>query len=38
MTEHINANLWLAERILGTKAEIEGNRLRIEGIEYSRDR
>jgi len=38
ITEHVDSNLWLAEHILGTKAEIKGNRLRIDGIGYSRDR
>lgn len=34
MTEHIESRLWLAEKILGAKAEVRGNLLRIRGIGY----
>jgi len=31
-TEHVETNLWLAERILGARTRLDGRRLRIEGI------
>ena len=34
-TEHVDANLWLVEK-LGARAHLEGNNLRIEGIGYTR--
>jgi len=33
-TEHVDANLWLVEK-LGARAHLEGNNLRIEGIGYT---
>lgn len=39
LTDHIEANLWLVETVLGrfgAKAVVEGNRVRIKGIGYSR--
>jgi len=33
-TEHVDANLWLAEK-LGAKAHLEGNNLHIEGLGYT---
>lgn len=36
MTEHIEARLWLAEKILGAKNEVKGNLVRIRGIGYQR--
>jgi len=38
MTEHIEARLWLVEKILGAKTEVKGNLVRIEGIGYNRER
>lgn len=35
MTEHIDTNLWLVERILGAKVKAEDLHLKIEGIGYS---
>ncbi len=34
MTEHIETRLWLVEKILGAKTEVEGNLVRIKGIGY----
>jgi len=34
ITEHVEANLWLVERILGTKFELRGKDLRLEGIGF----
>jgi RNA 3'-terminal phosphate cyclase (ATP) len=31
-TDHIQANLWLVEKILGAKTELRGNHLRLEGV------
>jgi len=31
VTEHVETNLWLVERILGTKARLDGRRVKIEG-------
>jgi RNA 3'-terminal phosphate cyclase (ATP) len=36
LTEHVHANLWLVEKILGAKVEIKGQRLKINGIAYTR--
>lgn len=36
MTDHIEARLWLIEKILGAKTEIKNNLLRIKGIGYRR--
>ena len=35
LTEHIETNLWLVESILGAKAEVTGNLVKIQGIGYS---
>ena len=32
MTEHVESNLWLVEKILGVRGELDGRRLRIKGI------
>jgi len=32
MTEHIDSNLWLGEKILGVKVVLDGNRLKIKGV------
>jgi RNA 3'-terminal phosphate cyclase (ATP) len=32
VTEHVETNLWLVERILGVKTTLDGRRLRIEGV------
>jgi len=32
VTEHVETNLWLAERILGARTTLDGRRLRIEGV------
>ena len=34
MTEHIETNLWLVQKILGAKTSQTGNKLRIEGIGF----
>jgi len=34
LTEHVDANLWLVEK-LGAKVHLEGNHLRIEGLDYT---
>lgn len=36
VTEHVESNLWLVNEILGAKAELMGNIVRIEGIGFSR--
>ena len=36
MTEHIESNLWLVEKILGVKSELRKNHLRIEGIGFQK--
>ncbi len=36
MTDHIEARLWLAEKMLGAKTEVKDNRLNIKGIGYRR--
>jgi RNA 3'-terminal phosphate cyclase (ATP) len=35
-TEHVQANLWLVERILGAKGDLQGNHLRLEGIGFQK--
>jgi RNA 3'-terminal phosphate cyclase (ATP) len=35
VTEHVNSNLWLVEKILGAKTELQENLLRINGIGLS---
>ncbi|MCP4114115.1 MAG: RNA 3'-phosphate cyclase [Desulfobacteraceae bacterium] len=37
MTDHIKARLWLIEKILGGKAEVKNNLVRIKGIGYRRE-
>jgi RNA 3'-terminal phosphate cyclase (ATP) len=32
VTDHVEANLWLVEKILGAKGRLDGNYLRVEGI------
>ena len=32
VTEHVETNLWLVERILGARTTLDGRRLRIEGV------
>ncbi len=32
VTEHVETNLWLVERILGAKTRLDGRHLRIEGV------
>jgi len=34
MTEHVETNLWLVERILGAKTKVEQNLVKIEGVGY----
>ena len=36
MTEHVGTNLWLVQKILGAKTSQTGNKLRIEGIGFSK--
>lgn len=36
MTDHIEARLWLVEKMLGAKTEVKDNRLSIQGIGYRR--
>jgi RNA 3'-terminal phosphate cyclase (ATP) len=36
VTEHIEANLWLVEKILGAKVELRGKDLRLEGIGFQK--
>lgn len=36
LTDHVEANLWLVEELLGAKWELQGKILRIEGIGYVR--
>jgi RNA 3'-terminal phosphate cyclase (ATP) len=38
LTEHINSNLWLVEKILGATSEMQGNLLKINGIGLSPNR
>jgi len=35
-TEHVQANLWLVEKILGARTEVKGRTLKIRGIGYKR--
>ncbi len=35
MTEHVQSNLWLVERILGAKSTLEGDLLTIRGVGYA---
>ncbi len=35
LTEHVETNLWLVESILGAKAEVNKNLVKIQGIGYS---
>lgn len=40
LTDHVEANLWLVESVLGrfgARAELEGNRVRVKGIGYTRN-
>jgi RNA 3'-terminal phosphate cyclase (ATP) len=37
VTEHVRANLWLVEKILGAKSELQGNHLRLEGIGFQKN-
>jgi len=37
-TDHVQANLWLVERILGAKGGLQGNHLRLEGIGFQKSR
>jgi RNA 3'-terminal phosphate cyclase len=34
LTEHVETNLWLVERILGAKAEVNKNLVKIQGVGY----
>jgi RNA 3'-terminal phosphate cyclase (ATP) len=36
ITDHVEARLWLVERILKTRTEVQGNRVSISGIGYER--
>lgn len=36
MTDHLDSNLWLVEKMLGARAKWEGSLLRIDGIGYHR--
>jgi RNA 3'-terminal phosphate cyclase (ATP) len=36
MTEHVESNLWLVEKILGAKSQLDKNHLRIDGIGFQR--
>lgn len=36
MTDHIASNLWLVEKMLGTRTKVEGSLLRIDGMSYHR--
>jgi len=38
MTEHIEARLWLVEKILGAQTEVKNNLVRIKGIGYGREK
>jgi RNA 3'-terminal phosphate cyclase (ATP) len=35
LTEHVETNLWLVETILGAVTEVDGNLLKIQGVDYS---
>lgn len=34
VTDHLQSSLWLVSKILGAKTEVEGNRVRIEGVGF----
>jgi len=34
ITEHVETNLWLVEKMLGARTELEGNRVSIHGVGY----
>ena len=36
VTEHVTANLWLVQKMLGVNAEVDGNIVRVKGIGYVR--
>jgi RNA 3'-terminal phosphate cyclase (ATP) len=36
LTEHVESNLWLVEKILGAKTQRRGNVLQVEGIGFQR--
>jgi RNA 3'-terminal phosphate cyclase len=36
LTDHIETRLWLVEKMLGAKTQVEGNRIRIKEIGYRR--
>ena len=36
MTEHVDTNLWLIEKILGATVAIEGKTVRIKGVGFSK--
>jgi RNA 3'-terminal phosphate cyclase (ATP) len=38
VTEHVQANIWLVEKILGARAEVKGRKLKIRGIAHKRQR
>jgi RNA 3'-terminal phosphate cyclase (ATP) len=38
VTEHVEARLWLVEKILGAKCQIHENLVTIEGLEFLRER
>lgn len=35
VTDHVQSNLWLVERFLGTRARLRGNRLTVEGVGFT---
>lgn len=37
-TDHVDANLWLVEKILGARTELRGNHLIVEGVGFHRPR
>lgn len=37
LTDHVEANLWLVEELLGARYELSGNILRIQGVGYEPD-
>jgi len=37
-TEHVQANLWLVEKVLGAKSELRGKHVRLEGIGFQKSR
>jgi len=38
LTEHVEARLWLAEKILGAKCQIHENLVSIQGVGFLRER